>query len=72
GSIAVGKLADFVELSADPYKVDVGTLTNHVQVLGTWLHGHKIDLDSFIAEVEQIDPSKHQDLPEHATRSKCC
>lgn len=72
GSIAVGKLADFVELSADPYTVDAGTLTGHVQVLGTWLQGHKIDLDAFISEVEQIDPSEHKDLPEHATRSKCC
>jgi len=72
GSIAIGKLADFVELSADPYTVEVSTLTRHVQVLGTWMQGRKIDLDSFITEVQTIDPSQHADLPEHASRTKCC
>ncbi|MEI8080589.1 MAG: amidohydrolase family protein [Actinomycetes bacterium] len=72
GSIAVGKLADFVELSADPYTVEVSTLTDHIQVLGTWMHGRKINLDTFLTEVQSIDPSEHADLSEHASRSKCC
>lgn len=66
GSIAVGKLADFVELSADPYTVDISALTDHVKVLGTWSGGRKIDLDAFIEDIERIDPSEHTDLPEHA------
>ncbi len=72
GSIAVGKLADFVEWSADPYTVDISALTDHVKVLGTWSGGRKIDLDAFIADMERIDPSEHTDLPEHAARSRCC
>ena len=72
GSIEVGKLADFVELSADPYRVDIASLTDHVKVLGTWVQGHKIDLDSFIAEVQSVDPTEHADLAEHAARKKCC
>ena len=72
GSIEVGKFADFVALSADPYTVDVAALTDHVEVLGTWMQGRKIDLDSFITEVQAIDPSEHTDLPGNAARNKCC
>lgn len=72
GSIAVGKLADFVELSADPFAVDVETLTEHVKVLGTWSGGHKVNLDSFLADMEKIDPSEHSAIVEHATLAKHC
>ncbi|MDQ1304391.1 MAG: hypothetical protein QG671_218 [Actinomycetota bacterium] len=66
GSIEVGKLADFVELSADPYAVDVAHLTEHVKVQGTWSGGRKIDLDTFMSDIEQIDPSAHTDLHKQA------
>lgn len=72
GSITVGKLADFVELSADPYTVDVGSLTEQVKVLGTWSSGHRIDLDAFMSDIEQIDPSEHPNLAHSAVKSKCC
>lgn len=54
GSIAVGKLADFVELSADPYTVDPHRLDDEVKVLGTWLGGERIDLDAFLAGAKAI------------------
>lgn len=72
GSIAVGKLADFVELSADPYAVDVAELTDHVTVLGTWSGGHKVDLDAFVADIEKIDPSQHATIVDHASHVACC
>ena len=72
GSIEVGKFADFVSLSADPYTADVAALTDQVKVLGTWMQGRKIDLDSFISEIQSIDPSEHAELPDHAARNKCC
>jgi predicted amidohydrolase YtcJ len=73
GSIEVGKLADFCELSADPYEVDPHILTEKVSVLGTWVGGHKIDLDAFKAQVEAMDPAEHKDthVNIHATK-KCC
>lgn len=54
GSIAVGKLADFVELSADPYAVDPHELNDQVAVLGTWLGGERIDLDAFLGAAAAI------------------
>ena len=72
GSLAVGKLADLVELSADPYAVDSDKLTDEVKVLGTWVSGRKVDTDAFLTHVEAIDPSEHKDLPAAALRHKCC
>lgn len=71
GSISVGKLADFVELSADPYTVDVAELTDQVKVLGTWSGGHKIDIPTFMDDVASVDPDAHKNLHNHA-KSKCC
>jgi len=72
GSLAVGKLADLVELSADPYAVDSDKLTDEVKVLGTWVSGRKVDTDAFLTHVEAIDPSEHKDLPAAALSNKCC
>jgi predicted amidohydrolase YtcJ len=62
GSIAKGKLADFVELSLDPYQANPATLSEEVKVLGTWRGGRRIDLDAFLAEVRSVDPSRHAHL----------
>ena len=70
GSISVGKMADFVELSMDPYMADPTKLATQVKVQGTWLGGHKIDLDSFLSEITAIDPSEHANLA--TTQGKCC
>jgi predicted amidohydrolase YtcJ len=73
GSIEVGKLADFVELSLDPYLADLHKLTEQVTVQGTWVGGKKINLDAFLAQVEAMDPSEHKDLVQHVhTGKKCC
>lgn len=73
GSLAVGKLADLVELSADPFMADTDKLTDQVSVLGTWLNGKKIDLDAFMSQMQAIDPSEHKDLPAAAiTNRRCC
>ena len=72
GSLAVGKYADLVELSADFYAVPVDQITEKVTVLGTWLGGRKIDLDTFVAQVKTIDPTEHQDLAQQAGDRKCC
>ncbi len=72
GSISVGKLADFVELSADPYTVDIEKLTEQVAVRGTWSHGRKIDLDRFIRQIAEIDRLLHLPLLKHLTHKRCC
>lgn len=46
GSIEVGKLADFAELTADPYSVKAADLNDKVVVTATWLNGKKVDLES--------------------------
>ncbi|QWT22697.1 amidohydrolase [Subtercola sp. PAMC28395] len=72
GSIAVGKLADFVELSADPYDVDPRTLATDVMVLGTWLGGGRIDLDVFMGESHGVDQAQHADLSAHVASGHRC
>ncbi len=71
GSLAAGKVADLVELSADPYTVDPLRLATEVSVLGTWVGGHRIDLDAFDAQVEAVDPAPHQELARSA-QQRCC
>lgn len=72
GSITVGKLADFVELSADPFTVDSESLATEVAVQGTWLSGKRIDTSAFLTQIEAIDPSEHADLPVAAKKATCC
>lgn len=48
GSIATGKLADFVELSKDPYDVEPARLIEEISVCGTWIGGRRVDLDVFL------------------------
>ncbi len=72
GSLEVGKLADIVELSADPYEVDPHKLTDQVAIKGTWLGGRRIDLDAFLAEVEAMDPTEHKHLAAQAAGHMCC
>ena len=54
-----------MELSADPYSVDIEQLTDHVKVLGTWSGGRKIDLDAFMSDIDKIDPAQHKALTQH-------
>jgi len=71
GSLVVGKIADLVELSADPFTVDPASLTTQVEVLGTWIGGVRVDTDAFESEVEAIDPTEHQGLAGAALSHKC-
>ena len=71
GSIAPGKLADFVELTADPWAVDPSELIESVRVSGTWLGGHRIDLDEFLGAVGGGDNSEHAHLAERKATG-CC
>lgn len=71
GSIAVGKLADFVELAADPYTCDPAALAETATVAGTWLGGERIDLEAFLAAVGGADNAEHAHLAEHA-KPGCC
>ena len=72
GSLAVGKLADLVELSADPYAVDPHKLTDEVTVQGTWIGGRRTDLDAYLKAVEAIDPTEHQHLTAAAAGRHVC
>ncbi|MCB0948008.1 MAG: amidohydrolase family protein [Mycobacterium sp.] len=71
GSIAAGKLADFVELSADPWTIDPVTLVDQARVTGTWLGGKRIDLDEFLAAVGGSDNAEHAHLAERKAKG-CC
>jgi predicted amidohydrolase YtcJ len=72
GSLAVGKLADLVVLSADPYAADSDKLTDQVTVLGTYVSGVKVDTSAFLSTIQAIDPSEHKSLPAAALKTKCC
>lgn len=71
GSIEVGKLADFVELTADPWTVGADAITVAVAVAGTWLGGHRIDLDRFLSAVSGADNAAHAHLAERNAKG-CC
>lgn len=62
GTIEVGKFADFVELSHDPYEVDEHKIGTEVKVKGTWLGGHRIDLDQFMGVSKTVDHATHAHL----------
>jgi len=72
GSIEAGKLADFVQLSADPYLVDPAGLDSEVKVLGTWSGGVKVDVDAFMADIAKVDPAAHEGLRQTAAQHTCC
>jgi predicted amidohydrolase YtcJ len=71
GSIEIGKLADFTELSADPYTVDPAELADKSRVSGTWLSGERIDLNAFVRAISGSDTGQHEHLAAHA-RNTCC
>ena len=72
GSLAVGKYADLVELSADIYTVPVDQIVEKVTVLGTWLGGRKIDIDKYVDDVKAIDPTEHHEVTQQVAAKKCC
>jgi len=72
GSIEVGKLADFVELSADPWSVAPTDIADTVQALGTWLGGQRIDLTEFVSAVCGADNSAHAHLAHRPASGGCC
>lgn len=72
GSLAVGKLADFVQLSADPYAVDPVNLVDEVTVEATYLGGQKIDLDTFVAEAGKVTLPGSQVLRETSPANCGC
>jgi predicted amidohydrolase YtcJ len=55
GSISVGKFADFVELSKDPYAVNPATICEDVTIRRTWLAGQPTDPDAFVAAARALD-----------------
>ena len=57
GSIEVGKFADLVELSADPYLVNPARIAEEVEIRGTWLAGRPTEPDAFIAEAAALPVS---------------
>ena len=72
GSLAVGKYADLVEVSADIYTVAVDKIVDQVKVLGTWVGGKKVDIDAYVDAVKAVDPTEHHDLTGHLAKPKCC
>ena len=72
GTLEVGKLADLVVLSADPFTVDPETIASAVKVQGTYLGGKSIDLDAFLGQIQATDPTEHKDLPANAASTPCC
>lgn len=71
GSIEVGKYADFVELSRDPFTVEPERITAEVKVRGTWLAGRRVDADAFVHRVAQSAPTaEHHEAAAHALRNR--
>jgi len=69
GSLAVGKYADLVELSMDPYLADPTTLANQVKVQGTWRGGHRVDLDAYMAQIQAVEAAGTHPVDHHTVIS---
>ncbi|MDC0748012.1 amidohydrolase family protein [Polyangium mundeleinium] len=72
GSITVGKLADFVELSADPYAVPIDRLVDEVKVNGTWSNGKRVDLAAFMDQIAKYPPIGAKQQARVAALKRCC
>ncbi|HVK69241.1 MAG TPA: amidohydrolase family protein [Polyangium sp.] len=72
GSITVGKLADFVELSADPYAVPIDNLVDEVKVNGTWSNGKRVDLAAFMDQIAKYPPIGAKPQARVAAMKRCC
>ena len=62
----MGKYADLVELSMDPYLADPLKLASQVKVQGTWRSGRKIDLDAYMAQIQAVEAAGTHPV-DHAT-----
>jgi predicted amidohydrolase YtcJ len=65
GSLEVGKFADLVELSKDPYLAEPTKLATEVKVEGTWLSGHKVGLDAFMDQVKEVEAAATHTVDHH-------
>ncbi|MDI3285858.1 amidohydrolase family protein [Polyangium sp. 15x6] len=72
GSITVGKLADFVELTNDPYVVDIEKLANEVAVNGTWSNGKRVDLAAFLDQIAKYPAIEAKPRARAAAFKRCC
>lgn len=72
GSITPGKLADFVQLSTDPYDVEPVDLVDKVLVEATYLGGRKVDLDEFVAAAGEVDLPGSQGLRQRSPAGCGC
>ena len=70
GSLEVGKFADLVLLSVDPFVVDPLHLSDGISVLGTWLSGERLDLVAFEKAAGVLDPTPHMHLA--TIPHRCC
>lgn len=73
GSLAVGKYADLVELSMDPYLAEPLKLASQVKVQGTWRGGRKIDLDAYMKQIQAVEAAATHPVDHAApiTAHKC-
>ncbi|MRG96307.1 amidohydrolase [Polyangium spumosum] len=71
GSITVGKLADFVALSDDPYNVHPEFISE-LEVNGTWSNGKRIDPDAFVSNFPDDSTSPTKPHPHLAVFRRCC
>jgi len=43
----------------DPFLADPDKMVQQIKVLGTWLSGHRVDLNNFLDQVAAVDPADH-------------
>jgi len=70
GSLEVGKQADWSSSRWIPMPPPLRVATQ-VSVLGTWVGGRRIDLETFEAEVAAMDPAPHRALAK-PNQHACC